>query len=82
MKPLGTLILVKPFDKEMERDGITLTATGVHQPEKGTIKEIGDAINTVAVGDDIIFRKDAFTKIVIDGVDHLLMDIKSCYAIM
>lgn len=82
MKPLGTLILVKPFDKEMEREGITITSTGLHQPEKGTVEEIGDTIYTVKKGDEIIFRKDAFTKISKDGIEYLLMDIKSCYAIM
>lgn len=84
-KPLGNIIVVKPFEKEMSIGNIVLTTDNQHMPEKGRVISVGDGIinkSSLKAGVDILFRKGANSLVNIDGEDLLLMEEKAVYYIL
>lgn len=65
IKPLGKRVLIDPAAPE------TKTASGLYvpatAPDRGTIVAVGDEVESLKVGDDVIFPKGSFN--IITDVD-------------
>jgi len=81
-RPLGSILEIKPFSKEMESGGFVISTDNAHTPEKGEVLSIGDEVEDVKVGDSVIFRKGAYSKVSVNGKDVLLVEEKSVYYIL
>lgn len=83
-KPLGNIVVVKPFEKQTKVDDIIVTTNTQHMPEKGTVKSVGEDVKEKALkpGVDILFRKGANSVVTIDDEEVLLMEEKAIYYIL
>ncbi|MBN2421956.1 co-chaperone GroES [Candidatus Woesearchaeota archaeon] len=90
IKPLGNKILIKPKESE------TKTKSGIYIPDSakektqegevlavgpGALDEKGNRIEIpVKAGNKVMYESYAGTEIKIDGIKHLLMDVKDILA--
>jgi len=73
-KPLKERVFVS-YAEEPEKTpgGIYLPDTAKEKPQKGKVEAIGDKVESVKVGDIILFDKYAGSKINIDGTEYLIL---------
>lgn len=82
-KPLNKIVEVKPAEQETEKGGfIVSTDRSQYMPEKGTVLSTGKEVKEVKEGDEILFRKGAYSKVNIKGKDVLLLEEKNIYYIL
>lgn len=82
-RPLNKIVEVKPAAQQMEKAGfIVSTDRTQYMPEKGVVLAIGKEVDDVKVGDEILFRKGAYSKVNIKGEDVLLLEEKNIYYIL
>ncbi len=92
LKPLGSFILVDPFDERTE------TESGLYIPESAREKDgtalviaVGDSVDLggglqrplrVSVGDKVLFDKFAGVKTKVDGKNYLFLRETDLYAVL
>lgn len=83
-KPLGNIVVVEPFDKENEIEGIIVSTNNEHMPEKGKVMSVGSEVKEKGLkeGVDILFRKGAYSVVTLDNKKVLLMEEKAIYYIL
>ncbi len=81
-KPLGKIIEVEPFAKQMETGGYITSVTNEYMPEKGKVLSVGGLVEGIKVGDDILFHKGSYSKVTINNKEVLLMEEKNVFYIL
>lgn len=81
-RPLGTIVEVEPFKKENEVSGFVISVDNEHLPEKGRVINAGSDVKDIKIGDEILFKKGAYSKVTINGKEVLLLEEKSVYYIL
>ena len=73
-QPLGDRVFVT-YTEEMERTsgGIYVPDTAKEKPQRGTIQAIGKKVETVKVGDQVLFDKYSGSKLRIDDEECLIL---------
>ena len=60
MRILGKRVLVKIQEPQEQRGGIFIPKIAQRRPQEGTVMAVGDEVDTVHVGDRIIFGKFSY----------------------
>ena len=84
IQPLFERILVRPQDES------STTASGLFLPEsskeaspRGTVVAVGDLGETkIKLGDIVLFGRFAGTKVEVNGVDHIILDLSDLLAVV
>ena len=73
-QPLGDRIFVT-YTEELERTsgGIYVPDSAREKPQRGTVEATGKDVNTLKVGDQVLFDKYSGTKIKIEDEDCLIL---------
>ncbi|MCH6545901.1 MAG: co-chaperone GroES [Candidatus Binatia bacterium] len=73
-QPLGDRIFVT-YTEELERTsgGIYVPDSAREKPQRGTVEATGKDVNTLKVGDQVLFDKYSGTKIKIENEDCLIL---------
>ena len=73
-RPLGDRIFVT-YTEELERTagGIYVPDSAREKPQRGTVEAIGKDVDTLKVGDQVLFDKYSGTKIKIENEDCLIL---------
>jgi len=76
IQPLNARVLVKPQEqKEKKAGSIFIPDTNTDKPVEGTIMEVpAEGIEHIAVGDRVIYKKDAGEEISADNETLLLIE--------
>jgi chaperonin GroES len=92
IKPLGNKVLLKPVEaEEKTKSGIFIPDSAKEKPLHGEVIAVGPGefdesgkrkTMDVKVGDKVIYESFGGSEIKIDGVKHILMDIKDIFAIV
>ena len=73
-RPLGDRIFVT-YTEELERTagGIYVPDSAREKPQRGTVEAVGKDVDTLKVGDQVLFDKYSGTKIKIENEDCLIL---------
>lgn len=73
-KPLKERVFVR-YNEEEEKSagGLYIPDTAKEKPQRGTVEAVGSEVKEVKSGDTILFDKYSGSKIVIEGVDYLIL---------
>ncbi len=73
-QPLGDRVFVT-YTEEMERTsgGIYVPDTAKEKPQRGTVQAIGKKVETVKVGDQVLFDKYSGSKLRIDDEECMIL---------
>ncbi|CAI4031303.1 MAG TPA: co-chaperone GroES [Nitrospiraceae bacterium] len=73
-QPLGDRVFIT-YTEEMERTagGIYVPETAKEKPQRGTVQAIGEKVEKLKVGDQVLFDKYSGTKLKIDDTDCLIL---------
>ena len=92
LKPLGSRVVVEPFEQEeITAGGIVLPETAKEKPQKGTVISVGPGDRDengkrvamdVAAGDVVLFAKYSGTEIKVDGKKLLILRESDLLAIV
>ncbi len=82
VKPLQNRVLIKPQEKEEKtKGGIYLPDTAREKTQQGVVMAVGDGKDIVVkIGDAVLYENFSGTEINIDGVKHIVIDIKDVIA--
>lgn len=91
LKPIGDKVIVKPkAEEEKTAGGIILPDTAKEKPHEGTVIAVGSGKvlengerrpMSVKEGDTVIYSKYGGTEVTVDGVEYMILDEDSIYAI-
>ena len=91
LKPIGNKVIVKPkAEEEKTAGGIILPDTAKEKPYEGTVIAVGSGKvlengerkpMQVKEGDSVIYSKYGGTEVTVDGVEYIILDEESIYAI-
>tara|TARA_R100000781_G_scaffold68885_1_gene43439 strand:+ start:273 stop:554 length:282 start_codon:yes stop_codon:yes gene_type:complete len=74
IKPLDNRLLVKRDEtKETTDSGIVLTATEQVKQSTGIVLEIGDKVESLSIGDRVVFPDYSGTIVVTEGEENLIL---------
>jgi len=84
IRPLGERVVVKPLEAE------TKTASGIYIPDSAKEKPITAEVVAVSssiekdlkVGEKVLYSKYAGTKVEIEGIEYLILEIKEVLAVI
>ncbi len=73
-QPLGDRVFIT-YTEELERTagGIYVPETAKEKPQRGTIQAIGDQVEKVKVGDQVLFDKYSGTKLKLEDEECLIL---------
>ena len=73
-KPLKERVFVR-YNEEDEKSagGLFIPDTAKEKPQRGTVEAVGSEVKEVKVGETILFDKYSGSKIVVDGIDYLIL---------
>lgn len=73
IKPLHDRVLVKPIESEtVSKGGIIIPDAAKEKPLEGTVVAIGSKVDSVKVGDIILYGKFAGNELEHEGVNYLM----------
>lgn len=91
IRPLGSKVVVKPTEgEEKSPGGIILPDTAKKKPQEAVVIAVGPgrvlengtrASMNVTEGQTVIFAKYGGTEVTVDGVDYVILDEESIYAV-
>jgi len=84
IRPLGNRVLLKPIEaEEKTKSGLYIPDSAKEKPLQAEVIAVGDAETIkVKVGQKVIYESYGGSEIKIDGVKHMLMDIKDILAVV
>jgi chaperonin GroES len=79
LEPLGQRVLVELVaQEEVTPGGIVMPSTVQQEaPNEGTVVAVGDEVEKVKVGDQIIFERFSATKVVVDRKELCVLELKN-----
>lgn len=81
IKPIGKFVLIKEKAAEKKTaGGLIIPETAVDRPQTGNIIAIGDEINKVAPGEEIVYAKYSGTEIKFDGQAYIIISERDILA--
>lgn len=81
LKPMGDKVVVRQSEKEsVSAGGIALVHRKEEMPDQGSVVAVGPKAESVAVGDNVIFRMGAGVPIRFDGYELLALSEVDVYA--
>ena len=60
-------------EDEKSAGGLFIPDTAKEKPQRGTVEAVGSEVKEVKVGETILFDKYSGSKIVVDGIDYLIL---------
>lgn len=74
--PLGENVVVTPQEMDaMTKSGIVLPETAnKERPQIGTVTAVGDKVESLTVGDKVIFKKYGPTEFELNGTEYLILE--------
>jgi chaperonin GroES len=73
-QPLGKRVLVQRLDEATTTaSGIIIPDNAKEKPSSGTVMAVSDKVNTVAVGDKVVFGKYSGSELTLDGKTYLVI---------
>jgi len=85
-QPLGQRVLVKRVEEEAKTaSGIIIPDNAKEKPSNATVIAVSNEVKEdgeVSVGDTVVFGKYSGTEIVVDGEDHLVLDVDDIVGIL
>lgn len=83
MKPLGKFVLVEPAEAETQTSsGIILAESAQEKPQRGTVLEVGEEVETVAPGDEVVYSRYGGTEIFIERVKYIIVRVNDIYLVV
>ncbi len=92
VKPLGNKVLLRPVEaEEKTKSGLYIPESAKEKPLHGEVIAVGPGeldengkrkTMDVKVGDKVIYESFGGSEVKLDGVKHILMDIKDILAIV
>lgn len=84
LEPLFDTILVSPDErKETTEGGLTIPDNAsFDRPQKGKVEAIGPKVDSVKVGDEIVYKKYSPDVVKIDGKDWTLLSQSDVLAVV
>ena len=84
INPLGNRVLVKIAETETKTEnGLFIPTTAQEKTNTGIVVELGNGNNKeLSIDNKIIYDKYAGTSIKIEGVEHLIIEVKDIIAIV
>lgn len=82
IKPLGMRVLIRPEEaEEKTKSGLYIPESAKEKSLQAVVVAVGDGKDiTVKAGDKVIYETFGGHEIKIDGVKHLLLDVKDILA--
>ncbi|MBD3800207.1 MAG: co-chaperone GroES [Campylobacterales bacterium] len=82
-QPLGNRVLVERVeDAQTTASGIIIPDNAKEKPSQGEIVAIGADVETIAVGDTVVFGKYSGNELSLDGKEYLIMDADDIFGII
>ena len=73
-QPLGKRVLVERLEEATTTaSGIIIPDNAKEKPSSGTVVAVSDKVNTVAVGDKVVFGKYSGSELTLDGKTYLVI---------
>jgi chaperonin GroES len=73
-QPLGKRVLVERLEEATTTaSGIIIPDNAKEKPSSGTVMAVSDKVNTVAVGDKVVFGKYSGSELTLDGKTYLVI---------
>jgi chaperonin GroES len=73
-QPLGKRVLVQRLDEATTTaSGIIIPDNAKEKPSSGTVMAVSDKVNTIAVGDKVVFGKYSGSELTLDGKTYLVI---------
>lgn len=82
-QPLGERVLVKAVVEEKKTaSGIIIPDNAKEKPNKAEVVAVSSEVETVKIGDTVVFGKYAGTELSVDGVAFLILEKKDILGII
>ncbi|WP_345984957.1 co-chaperone GroES [Sulfurimonas sp. HSL-1656] len=82
-QPLGNRVLVERVeDAQTTASGIIIPDNAKEKPSQGKIVAIGGDVESIAVGDTVVFGKYSGNELSLDGKEYLIMDADDIFGII
>jgi len=73
-QPLGKRVLVERIEEATTTaSGIIIPDNAKEKPSSGTVVAVSDKVNTVIVGDKVVFGKYSGSELTLDGKTYLVI---------
>ena len=73
-QPLGKRVLVERLEEATTTaSGIIIPDNAKEKPSSGTVVAVSDKVNTVAVGDKVVFGKYSGSELTLEGKTYLVI---------
>ncbi len=73
-QPLGKRVLVERIEEATTTaSGIIIPDNAKEKPSSGTVVAVSDKVNTVAIGDKVVFGKYSGSELTLDGKTYLVI---------
>jgi chaperonin GroES len=73
-QPLGKRVLVERLEEATTTaSGIIIPDNAKEKPSSGTVMAVSDKVNTVVVGDKVVFGKYSGSELTLDGKTYLVI---------
>ncbi len=73
-QPLGKRVLVERIEEATTTaSGIIIPDNAKEKPSSGTVVAVSDKVNTVAIGDKVVFGKYSGSELTLDGKTYLVV---------
>lgn len=83
IKPLAGYVVLQPKEQDSKtQSGILLTEAAKEKTETMEVVAVGDNVDTIAVGDEVICKSYAGTSIEVDKVQYTVIKAEDILAIM
>ncbi|MBT3720713.1 co-chaperone GroES [archaeon] len=84
IKPLGNRVLLRPIEvEEKTKSGLYIPDSAKEKPLTATVVAVGDGeLVKIKIGDNVIHESYGGSEITIEGMKHMLMDVKDILAVV
>ena len=84
IKPLGNRVLLRPIEVEGKtKSGLYIPDSAKEKPLTATVVAVGDGeLVKIKIGDNVIHESYGGSEITIEGMKHMLMDVKDILAVV
>lgn len=83
IRPLGKRVVIKRVEaEEKTKSGIVLPGQAQEKPQFAEVIAVSDEVETVKVGDQVIFKKYSGSEIKMDGQEVIIMELEDLLGII
>jgi len=82
-QPLGNRVLVERVEeKQTTASGIIIPDNAKEKPSQGKVVAVGGDVESISMGDTVVFGKYSGNEIALDGREYLILDADDIFGII